>query len=717
MAQVGANFFSVSFSRQTIFILLLVSLSLSQNVVVFQPSFLSATGPAVTAYLLGNTSGVSLNLRTVSLSNTTGSIDSPSCAEEATRWVLTAEQMGKTALRVSVRLNQTLRLCAENDTNSDCCLRSLCVLETLQVSACVGSTPQASLLIQASIHAQLFTATAGLDNKTVIPNQVYQPLGVCPCDLTFRVCDLRCCCDQDCSSDYLKLFASHCLPGPFGGQVSPAPDYQCSVQSSENAPDWFPFLCVNSPPENNPFLGFFYQGDTIASSPGPSFQSPVLSAPVPVNRYIQGSPIITKDGQYFTIPQMILGQCTDRSPAAFLKNVQVECVILLRSCPTGFPLQTKPTDLTTEVIDGRGGVVVVNVTDVEGSDLSLLISESGAVNSSSEGLVCLNVTLALDYKFYWTGNGLTGVTLTRTVGSIILNGSVALTARYSAMFLNKEFMPETNSGNPGYQVGKPVIAGIVGNNTESIQKTSFNIWKPVHDGLCSTAQMKPVLFGENSTSGCLLAVSPQNLTQCNFLRETVTNLQEALTPTTYVAKHGNPDLLTISDWVNISYVTLNSSTVVADVSSACGDIPSHQHIQVWTLTTGLIDGIPQREIRALEVSYSLSTWTLNCGGGDVYACENLEEPELFPITSTVTFIDILVNTEPPKTRFQINFTEYDCNRNDVCWPELAFPFTKYYTGEPYSQSLAKGMILVFMFITASILGTPWRQIRQAWHNL
>lgn len=37
-------------------------------------------------------------------------------------------------------------------------------------------------------------------------------------------------------------------------------------------------------------------------------------------------------------------------------------------------------------------------------------------------------------------------------------------------------------------------------------------------------------------------------------------------------------------------------------------------------------------------------------------------------------------------------------------------------GEPYSQSLAKGLILVFFFITASILGTPWRQIRQAWRS-
>lgn len=106
-------------------------------------------------------------------------------------------------------------------------------------------------------------------------------------------------------------------------------------------------------------------------------------------------------------------------------------------------------------------------------------------------------------------------------------------------------------------------------------------------------------------------------------------------------------------------------------------------------------------------SYSPSTWALDCGGGDVSSCVDPTETQLFPITSSVTFTDIPVNTGPPKTRcltsakwitstsgptdsnlecvvspvrFQINFTEYDCDRNDVCWPELAFPITKYYTG-------------------------------------
>ncbi|XP_029960700.1 tectonic-2 [Salarias fasciatus] len=700
-------------------VLLCLPFSHTQNILVFQPSFLISTGPVIDAFLLGNSSDVSLNLRKVSPSNTTGNIGSPSCVPETTQWGLTWEVLGKTAVGVQLKLNQSLRLCGENDTNTDCCAKPLCVLEALQLSACVDGTPWASLLIQVKIHAQLVPANNGSDNKTVIPNQVYEPLGTCPCDLTLRVCDVRCCCDKDCSDEDLKLFASQCLPGPFGGQVSPVPDYQCSAQSSQNSPDWFPFLCVESPPENNPYLGLFYQGATIASKPGPSFQRPDLPTPVPVSVLIQGSPIFKFNDEFFTIPQRTLRECVNSAPVAFLENFDVKCVTLLRSCPTGVPLQTSQTDLSVKLRNGEGGDVVVEVITEVATDLSSFIDESNSSSSSDQKMVCENVTLVLDYKFYWEENTITGVTVRRTVGTVAFSGNVTLTTRYAAVFLNGEFIGEPNSGNPGYQVERPVIAGIINtsdNNTGLMERTSVNFWKPVSDGLCSTAEKKQILFGVNSTSGCLLPVSQHNLTQCALLRENVATLQTALITAEYVAKTGNPDYLTIADWVNITFDTLNSSTVFEETSGTCDGIPSHQHIQVWSVITSMAEGIPQREIHGVQVSYGLSTWTLDCGGGDVSVCSDPGETWLFSITSSVTFIDIPINTRPPKTRFQINYTEYDCNRNDVCWPELAFPITKYYTGEPYSLALAKGMILVFFFITASILGTPWRQIRQAWHG-
>lgn len=43
-------------------------------------------------------------------------------------------------------------------------------------------------------------------------------------------------------------------------------------------------------------------------------------------------------------------------------------------------------------------------------------------------VVCQNVTLALDYKLYWKGNGITSVTLTRTVGNITLNTNGKVTS-------------------------------------------------------------------------------------------------------------------------------------------------------------------------------------------------------------------------------------------------------------------------------------------------
>ncbi|XP_061672931.1 tectonic-2 isoform X2 [Syngnathoides biaculeatus] len=682
---------------------------------VFQPSFIFAAGPRITTFLLGNITDVSLNVRPVFPSNVTGTVDPPSCVTEETQWIVTKELFGLNALRVHLHLNKSLHLCGENET--DCCPKPLCVLESLQVSACVGNTVQASLLIQAQIYAHLISTNPGSDRGTVIPNQVYEPLGSCPCDLTSGACDIRCCCDKDCSTEELKLFQAHCHKGPFGGEPPPAPDYHCSAQS-EDSPDWFPFLCVVSPLENNPYLGLFYHGDTIKPKPRPSFQMPILSAPV-FNIYRQGNPIFTLDDQLFTIPQMAIGHCVYNAPVAFLENFSFKCVNLLRSCPTTFPLQTFPSDLSMKVNNGQGGDVTVEVRDETVEDLKDFLSN--AVVRSDQVEECESVTLALDYTFYWKGNQITEIVLTRSVGTFTFKGRVALTTRYSAEFLTGEDTSESDLKNPasgmrGYQVGRPVIAGIESTQTNafSVQRTSINLWKPVHDGLCLTAKKQPLLFAENSTSGCHLLVSLQNLTQCDLLRDTVASLQADLITATYVGNTGNPNSESEADWVKIRF--LNSSNSSGDANGSCSGIPAHIHIHFWSYETRMTEGNGQRNIHDIKVWSTLSTWTLDCGGGDVSPCADPTEAQLFPITSSVTFIDIPAHRGPPKTRFQINFTEYDCDRNDVCWPQMFFPLTKYYTGEPHSQSLAKGLILVFFFLAASVLGTPWRQLRQAWNG-
>lgn len=191
-------------------------------------------------------------------------------------------------------------------------------------------------------------------------------------------------------------------------------------------------------------------------------------------------------------------------------------------------------------------------------------------------------------------------------------------------------------------------------------------------------------------------------------------MQEALLNATHVAKNGRPDAQSMTEWADIickhfsffllffftivwicpsnfvmnNYIlipvmALNSSTDAEDTAGSCNGIPSHQHIQIWSRITGIINAVPQRDIIALNIrwkpafhrslrslvapmligqfqeccvvifSYSLSVWTLDCRGSDIAPCEYPLKTHLFPVTSSVTFMDIPVNTGPPKTRWTL----------------------------------------------------------------
>ncbi|KAK3514445.1 hypothetical protein QTP70_018257 [Hemibagrus guttatus] len=721
----------------------------------FLPSVLVASGPRAFAFLVGNLTNVSLTISNVSPSSDTGRLPPASCMpSNLSQWTVSEELMGKNSLLVHVTLNRGLQLCpSTNDT--DCCLQPLCVRETVMVCACLGDVPQAALIIQAQIYAQLLPASPVSENKTVIPNQVFQPLGQCPCDLTAKLCDVRCCCDQDCAPELLWLFTGQCLPGPFGGMISPVPDYVCSSQSADNAPDWFPFLCVTSPLENNPFLGLFYDGTTITPKPAPSFQAQQLAAPVPPATYRQGAPIFTTDNEYFTIPQVsMLGQCLEKAPVAFLQNFEAVCVRSLQPCPAA------PAELSVAVRDGQGGVVRVAVVDEVITDPSLFLSSPA---NQAGGQLCVNVVLSLSYTFQWKGNSITAISVTRHIGNI--SAGVTLTTRYSAVFVNGNITAQPNSGNPGYQVGRPVIGGVLDDATGAVGRAPISLWQGVSDGLCSSADLRPVLYGINSTSGCLMLVSLLNLSNCSQLRETVRSTLAALVPATFVSRTGKPDFSTLTNWSHITTVVQNSNQTAADPRGVCSGVPAHLHIHIRSVVMETINGVPQKMIQAVELNFKASTWRLECDAAQGAICMTPELTQSFPVTSSVTFTEAPSSTQSPMSRlvrnkdvirvgigplvpvkrilnasalleqeqevaipklmarklskmswFRIDFTEFDCERNDVCWPELAFPLTPYYTGEPYSQALAKGLILVFFFIAVSVLGTPWRQIRQAWSN-
>ncbi|EFB19396.1 hypothetical protein PANDA_000942, partial [Ailuropoda melanoleuca] len=665
---------------------------------VFIPAFIRMTGPVVSASLVGGTEDVTVSLAL--LQDKEGLLPVPACGlltNETGDWSLTVTPTVN-ALDVTVRWKRGQQRCSSNETGSFS--ESPCMVQTLLVSASRNSSCLAHLLIRVEIYANSSLAHNASENVTVIPNQVYQPLGPCPCNLTAGACDIRCCCDQECSSALTELFREACFTGAFGGDVSPESEHQCSVQGRRGAPGWSPLLCVQSSPANSPFLGYFYHG-SVSSRQRSSFEVHLHTDLRDFSDfgYKQGDPIMTADKAYLTIPQVSLaGQCTQNAPVAFLQNFDVRCTTNLEV------YQEQDGIINAEIKSGAvGGIVTPKVIYEEAADPDKYITRTETLLSNESA--SRNVIVEEHYIFRWNNNTISEINVKIIRAEINAHQKGIVTQRFTVKFLSYNSGDEEEfSGNPGYQLGKPVRAL----NTNRRNETTLHLWQSAGRGLCTKATFKPILFGEDALSGCLLEVGIRE--NCTRLRDNAVELLDSLIRATHVATRGNSDYNDPGDgWLEIIRADFpdRGADPPVSVSGICVDIPARLHIRILISDAGAVEGITQQEILGVETRFSTVNWQFQCG----LTCE--DKADLFPVSASVQFIKIPAQLPRPLTRFQINFTEYDCNRNDVCWPQLLYPLTQYYQGEPYSQCVAKGLLLVSFFILAVFLSNPWARTCKA----
>ncbi|NXC37473.1 TECT2 protein, partial [Campylorhamphus procurvoides] len=647
------------------------------------------SGPRVNSFFLGNSSGVSFSISLSPRDEATGELQLGNCSGSKTvgDWNLDVTPVVDTS-KVTVSLTRNLELCLPNAT--DCCPSPLCVVETLQVLACHGSVMLAQLLIQAEIFANSsFTGNVS-ENATIIPNQAFRPLGSCPCNLTAGACDVRCCCDLECTPDLKQLFNGSCFPGVFGGDVNPPFDQLCSSQSMEYAPEWFPFLCVQSSLDNTPFLGYFYHG-SISTPKVSAFTISLQTSPGTLfTGYREGDPIITEENEYFTIPQQSLaGQCVENAPVAYLQDFDVKCLSSLVSYKEGLPHHVRINTGTADFI--QQNVIYRTITD-----RGKFITESENLHPAEA--LCQNVTFAEHYTFICKDENIEQVNVTVFLGSLC-DGEI-LSQRFTVEFLSlRSTNGEELFENPGYQVGKPVRAA---NINASDPLGTLNIWQPGGRGLCASATYTPVLFGVDSYSGCILEVGINE--DCSLLRGNVTEKLNSLIQATHIGKRDNSSYSDLNDWVEIIRLdpfTSDTNVSTGNLKGFCPDIPANLNIQIMFAEVGAVQGIPQQQILAVQISYSTVLWQFQCG----LSCAN--SLSFLPITASVQFIEVPAQPPAPRARYHRIYAEFDCNQNDVCWPQLFYPLTGFYTGEPYSQCLAKGLLLAFLISLAAIMTNPW----------
>ncbi|XP_036777852.2 tectonic-2 isoform X6 [Manis pentadactyla] len=554
---------------------------------VFIPPFIRMSDPEVSASLVGGGEDVTVSLSR--LQDEEGLLPAPHCKvlnNETEDWSLTVIP-SVNALEVTVRLKSSLQRCSSNET--DFFSESPCIVQTLLVSASHNSSCLAHLLIQVEIYANSSLAHNASENMTVIPNQVYQPLGPCPCNLTAGACDVRCCCDQ----------------------VS------------------------------------------------------------------------------------LVGQCLQGAPVAFLHNLDVQCITDLEV------YQEQGGIISVKIKNGAvGGIITPKVIYEEATGLDKFITSTATLLSN--GSASRNVHVEEHYIFRWNNNTISEINLKIIRAEINAHQKGILTQRFTVKFVSSSSGDEKeSSGNPGYQLGRPVRALSINNMNNAM---TLHRWHSAGRGLCTSATLKPILFGENVLSGCLLEVGINE--NCTWFRENAGKLLDSLIQITHVAMRGNSDYNDLSDgWLEIIRADAPAAGTDPSVSvqGICLDIPTQLNIRILTSEVGAVEGITQQEILGVETSFSSRSWQFQCG----FTCE--DEVDLFPVSVAVQFIEIPARLPQPRTRFQINFTEYDCDRNEVCWLQLLYPLTRYYLGEPYSQCVAKGFLLV-SFLFTLLLSTSWTRI-------
>ncbi|XP_021349867.1 tectonic-2-like isoform X2 [Mizuhopecten yessoensis] len=187
------------------------------------------------------------------------------------------------------------------------------------------------------------TVKTAINDARKYQNPAYVDVAPCPCDLTFNLCDINCCCDTDCS-DVMKKSFSSCIPGLYGGQSAPIPEYDCD-STHPLKDDWFPMMCVYR--EYNALLGYFYANslsirasqkfdEKIAGEEFYSYKEEELkTSPVSSTAYMSGSSVtVTQDetSQQFSVPlvlphRVLSGQCAMASPVRYLEDDKSDCLL------------------------------------------------------------------------------------------------------------------------------------------------------------------------------------------------------------------------------------------------------------------------------------------------------------------------------------------------------------------------------------------------------
>ncbi|XP_042588226.1 tectonic-1 [Cyprinus carpio] len=532
------------------------------------------------------------------------------------------------------------------------------------VTALPDQTESSESSIPATSPESPRAATAALPLSSVLPAAVTEVSELCPCNLQNGQCDTNCCCDADCSEE-LALFTDCtervsneprlCNQDPavytlsstqegLSGDVNP--DVSC-IQTSTYE-QGLSFATPKVPTEENfdslfgPFLGFFGRSSVTSARQSPDVGN---SSGYQYGEVIQ-TVNETEEQEFFTFPASAgTAHCLDANPAGFLKDQTSRCMRsfdLVQDCETLKALRLE-TYINFNIRSGKMqeakviGVEVAAITlqSLEGTQTPVDPAELASYIPVllESGDICNNVVLQVKYTFRYSEAG----EILNAMASILLGAIKSVTVPIQQEF-QITFLQDISStpvlqfsGNPGYVVGLPLVAGTRtadGIVQSANPKGSLTILQNSADQDClsGSSRRSPVLFGIDMVSGCTLKLS--DVVNCSLVSEVILWALKGQSFPDHVASFGNSLPQNPLDWVPIQNQTIA-------LTQACS-IPLSYHLEVkWTKYGTLVN--PQAQIVSVMETIITNTSSLAL---------LTSADGLLSVTSSVSFVDVSASASP-----------------------------------------------------------------------
>ncbi|KAI1882474.1 hypothetical protein AGOR_G00251130 [Albula goreensis] len=514
-----------------------------------------------------------------------------------------------------------------------------------------------------------------------LPPPVTDVSSLCPCNLLEGRCDVNCCCDLDCAGDF-KLFTQCsveklvadpqlCNQDTARYSLTTTADGSAKVQSSvtqEVNPDVFCIQKANyeaglsfAPPEVptegnfnalfQRFAGFFFS-DPTSDSEFSSANEDLQNETGYTFAEVMQTQEATGERGFFRLPAPSgSSQCSDANPAAFLQDQTTRCTrsfVLERDCEvmpslnlqtyTSFEILSEKTENSTLVGVDLTSIVLQSLEGTRSVQDPMDESQSGpALLGTGPGAVCNNVVLQVSYLVMYDETGaVVGAAASAVLGAVD-ESLLPIQQEFTIMFRQQENATVgelPSSGNPGYVVGLPLVAGrrtaeypFSGDRNGGL--TLLQNPRAEQSCLGVAGLRAPVRFGVNTISGCTLRL--EEVTNCSLVSELILGVLQGTDSPQFVASFGNSPPHAIMDWVPIKNITTETTAGAESCS-----IPLSLDVEVtWTKYGSLVN--PQAQIVSVSevIKTNTSSLTSLSGGSDV----------LF-ISTSVTFTDVSAAAQP-----------------------------------------------------------------------